>query len=242
MLGLHFCARAFSSCSEQGPLFIAVRGPLTIAASVVVENRFQTRSLSNCGSQAQLLRGMWDLPRSGLEPVSPALAGRFSTTPPPGKPYSDIFDGVYILEVNQSQKKGQIHMSFLNAWLFHIFKLCPGINIFLTKGCFKYNFSVSFKSVADQILWKRTRLYDSLLVKVGVKGELPNGYLKRLLSPQLSKHDGCSLGQRFILFSSGYLCRWGKLSNAAVFSVILIINDHSVWHVLIIPAISFSLY
>ena len=29
---------------------------------------------------------MWDLPRAGLEPVSPALAGRFSTTVPPGKP------------------------------------------------------------------------------------------------------------------------------------------------------------
>ncbi|KAJ8775852.1 hypothetical protein J1605_016079 [Eschrichtius robustus] len=29
---------------------------------------------------------MWDLPRPGLEPVSPALAGRFSTTVPPGKP------------------------------------------------------------------------------------------------------------------------------------------------------------
>ncbi|KAJ8781897.1 hypothetical protein J1605_010645 [Eschrichtius robustus] len=46
----------------------------------------QTRRLSNCGSRAQLLRGMWDLPRPGLEPVSPALAGRFSTTAPPGKP------------------------------------------------------------------------------------------------------------------------------------------------------------
>ena len=29
---------------------------------------------------------MWDLPRPGLEPVSPALAGRLSTTAPPGKP------------------------------------------------------------------------------------------------------------------------------------------------------------
>ena len=35
VLGLCFCARAFSSCSERGPLFIAVRGPLTIAASLV---------------------------------------------------------------------------------------------------------------------------------------------------------------------------------------------------------------
>ena len=73
MLGLRFCARAFSSCGKRGPLFIAVRGPLTIAASLVVEHRLQTRRLSSCGSRAQLLRGMWDLPRPGLEPVSSAL-------------------------------------------------------------------------------------------------------------------------------------------------------------------------
>ena len=82
-LGLRFCVRAFSSCSKWGPLFIAVRGPLTIAASLVAEHRLQTRRLSNCGSRAQLLRGMWDPPRPGPEPVSPALAGRFSTTAPP---------------------------------------------------------------------------------------------------------------------------------------------------------------
>ena len=84
-LGLRFCAQAFSSCSQRGPLFVAVRGPLTIAAS-------------HCGAQApdaqaqqlwltgQPLRGMWDLPRPGLEPMFPTLAGRFSTTAPPGKP------------------------------------------------------------------------------------------------------------------------------------------------------------
>ena len=90
MLGLCFCVRAFSSCGKQGPLFIAVRGPLTIAASLVVEHRLQTRRLSNCGSRAQLLCSMWYLPRPGLEPVSPALAGRFSTTVPPGKPLFDV--------------------------------------------------------------------------------------------------------------------------------------------------------
>ena len=47
--------------------------------------------LSSCGSRAQLLRGMWDLPRPGLEPGSPALAGRFSTTAPPGKPLKLLF-------------------------------------------------------------------------------------------------------------------------------------------------------
>ena len=85
MLGLRFCARSFSSCGEQGPPFIAVCGPLTIAASLVAEHRLQTRRLSSCGSRAQSLRGMWDPPRPGLEPVSPALAGGFSTTAPPGK-------------------------------------------------------------------------------------------------------------------------------------------------------------
>ena len=32
-----------------------------------------------------MLRGMWDLPGPGIETVSPALAGRLSTTAPPGK-------------------------------------------------------------------------------------------------------------------------------------------------------------
>ena len=86
VLGLRFCARAFSSCGKWGPLFIVVRGPLTIAASLVVEHRLQTRRLSSRGSRAQLLCSMWNLPRPGLKPVSPALAGRFSTTVPPGKP------------------------------------------------------------------------------------------------------------------------------------------------------------
>ena len=39
VLGLRVCARAFSSCGKRGPLFIAVRGPLTVAASL-------------CGAQA----------------------------------------------------------------------------------------------------------------------------------------------------------------------------------------------
>ena len=39
VLGLGFCARALSSRGKRGPLFIAVRGPLTIAAS-------------RCGAQA----------------------------------------------------------------------------------------------------------------------------------------------------------------------------------------------
>ena len=103
VLGLHFCARAFSSCGKWGPLFIAVHGPLTITASLVAEHRLQTRRLSNCGSRAQLLHGMWNLPGPGLEPVSPALAGGFLTTVPPGKPDPHLFS-IYILVGERENK------------------------------------------------------------------------------------------------------------------------------------------
>ena len=34
---------------------------------------------------------MWNLPGSGIKPVSPALAGRFFITEPPGKPFGFFF-------------------------------------------------------------------------------------------------------------------------------------------------------
>ena len=97
VLGLCFCARAFSSCGKLGPLFITARRPLTIAASPVAEHRLQTCRLSNCGSRAQSLRGMWDPPRPGPEPVSPAPAGRLSTTAPPEKPHFRYFYAPFFL-------------------------------------------------------------------------------------------------------------------------------------------------
>ena len=36
-LGLHCCARAFSGCSEQGVLFVVMRGLLIAVASLVAE-------------------------------------------------------------------------------------------------------------------------------------------------------------------------------------------------------------
>uniref|UniRef100_A0A8C0I560 Tubulin beta chain n=2 Tax=Balaenoptera musculus TaxID=9771 RepID=A0A8C0I560_BALMU len=51
-------------------------GQLFRPDNFIFEHRLQTRRLSSCGSRAQLLRGMWDLSRPGLEPTSPALAGQ----------------------------------------------------------------------------------------------------------------------------------------------------------------------
>ena len=79
-LGLRYFVRAFSSCGEQGLLFIAVHGLLIVGASLVAEHR-----LSSCGTWVWLLRSMWDLPRPGIEPMFPVLAGRFLSTVLPGK-------------------------------------------------------------------------------------------------------------------------------------------------------------
>ena len=44
VLGLRFCARAFSSCGKWGPLFIAVRGPLTISRPLLLRSTGSRRA------------------------------------------------------------------------------------------------------------------------------------------------------------------------------------------------------
>ena len=73
----------FSCCEAQA---------LGSQASVVVahglsscDSRALEHRLNSCGGWALLLCGMWNLPGPGIEPMSPALASRFSTTEPPGK-------------------------------------------------------------------------------------------------------------------------------------------------------------
>ena len=55
---------------------------LSTCSSLALEDK-----LSSYGVQAQFLQCIWDLPRSGIEPLSPALAGGFFTTGLPGKPH-----------------------------------------------------------------------------------------------------------------------------------------------------------
>ena len=135
MLGLRFCARALSSCGKQVPLFIAVRGPLTIAASLAAEHRLQMRRLSSCGSRAQPLHGMWDPPRPGLEPVSPALTGRFSTTAPLGKPSNSI--------VASANSDAILIFFFLSMWLLTFLKL---LGSSLSPGVLNFHINVPYWS------------------------------------------------------------------------------------------------
>ena len=75
----------FSLVAEsEGSSPVEVCGLLVAVASLVAERGLYA-GLSSCGAGALSLHGMWGLTGSGVEPVSPALAGRFFTTEPPGK-------------------------------------------------------------------------------------------------------------------------------------------------------------
>ena len=98
MLDLCCCVQAFSSCGEWGATICCGAhashcGGFSLQSTGSRHAGFSSCGswalelrLGGCGPWASLLRGMWDLPGPGLEPMSPALAGRFLTTAPPGKP------------------------------------------------------------------------------------------------------------------------------------------------------------
>ena len=79
MVGLHCCVQALSSCGEQGLLpswgmWTSHGSGVSCCGSWVLELR-----LRSYGTQAYFPQGLWDLPRPGIEPVSPALQWRFLT-------------------------------------------------------------------------------------------------------------------------------------------------------------------
>ena len=83
--------QAFSSCGTWGLPFVAVLGFLMVVPSLVADHRLQACGLGSCGTWAQLLHGMWDLPRPGTEPVSPVVAGRILSTALSGRSRSAFF-------------------------------------------------------------------------------------------------------------------------------------------------------
>ena len=101
----HCCAWTFSSCDEQklfsscGVWVSHYNGPscnraqaLGVWALVAAGPELRACSLralecrpSHCGTRAELLCCVWNLPRPGIKPVSPALVGGLLSTGPLGK-------------------------------------------------------------------------------------------------------------------------------------------------------------
>ena len=88
----------------MGLVFVALRGLVISAASLVVEQRLQEhrfgsrgspapeQGLGGSGSWASSLQIMWTLPQPGIKAVSPASAGGFLSPVPPGKSYVCLFE------------------------------------------------------------------------------------------------------------------------------------------------------
>ena len=82
VLGLHWCAWAFSSCSERGVGATLHYGAWASHCSGFFWCKAWAWELNNCTEQAQVPRGTWNLLRPGIKPMFPALAGRFLTIGP----------------------------------------------------------------------------------------------------------------------------------------------------------------
>ena len=102
-LGLHCCtwAQAFPIVASVGYSLLRCAGfslwwPLlwTTASRHVGFRSWSTR-VQECGTWAELLHSLWDLPGLGLEPMFPELADGFLTTRPPGKPWTLFLDSTY---------------------------------------------------------------------------------------------------------------------------------------------------
>ena len=64
---------------STGQASVAAAHGCTRCGSQALGHRFNI-----CGMQTELFHGMWDLPRPGMEPMSPTLAGGFFTSGPQG--------------------------------------------------------------------------------------------------------------------------------------------------------------
>ena len=97
--------QAFSSCGEG-----RLHSSCSVRASHCSDfscSETQVLGQSDCssfGTKTYLFHGIWYLPGTGIEPMSPGLPGRFLTSRPPGK---------FMININMS-----IHIMFLFGYMF----------------------------------------------------------------------------------------------------------------------------
>ena len=145
VLGLHCCAQAFSSSDEWRLLFIEVHRLLTVGASLVwgtwaIESGLSSygaheSGLSSYGAWAWLLHGMWDLPRPGIKHMSPALAGGFLTTGPPGKPFSRTCNSFLLFLFNYNAIGSIQILTVLSSQIVPLYQYVISLFILLSACC-----------------------------------------------------------------------------------------------------------
>ena len=86
VLGLRCCVRAFSSCGQPGPPSDCGVSSYCKALALAHELRSLQHTSSVVGAHGLSCSAACGSFRQEIQPVSPALAGRFLSTVPPGKP------------------------------------------------------------------------------------------------------------------------------------------------------------
>ena len=127
--------------------------------------------LSSCGARAWLLCSVWDLPKPGLEPVSPALAGGFLTTAPAGKPFLVVFMYlcmyVYMYVCMYVCMYLFIYL-FIYLWLCRVFVSVQGLSLVVASGSHSSSWCAGL-SLSRALLLRRTgsRCAGSVIVAHG---------------------------------------------------------------------------
>ena len=120
ILDLRCCAEAFSRCSKQG--LLSSGGSRVSHCSDSSCCRAQALGLtgfSSCDAWTCLPHGMWNVPRPDIEPMSPALTGKFLTAIPQGTPINSClcvsvclfihsFEGtaIYVMKISELDAMG----------------------------------------------------------------------------------------------------------------------------------------
>ena len=71
-LGCHCCQWAFSSHGEWGYSSLQGTDFSLLRCFLLQGTGLRARRLGSCDTRAELPCGMWDLPKPGIKPVSPA--------------------------------------------------------------------------------------------------------------------------------------------------------------------------
>ena len=84
VLSLRCCKRLSLVAESQGSSLVSVAG-FPLHEPLTAETRRGCVGFGSCGTWAQLPQGTWDLLKPGIDLLSPALQGGFSSTGPPSE-------------------------------------------------------------------------------------------------------------------------------------------------------------
>ena len=136
---------------------------------------------------------MWDLPGPGLEPMSPALAGRFLTTVPPGKPHFHFWTSEHV-KINLPYVGNKCHLRIFTQFFTSLsleqhgrsISLCPWEVLQVPlQHSYIHIVSLFLKQSNDSIMKESSYDNNSKFLLSNTKIRSPESCLVQLVKPSL---------------------------------------------------------